>query len=114
MDLAQLVETWGYPVVFLGTLLEGETVLLLAGLAARAGYLELPWVIATAWAGAVTGEQIWFQVGRRHGERLLRRFPMLKSKARRMSALLERYPLPVIRRCAFCTGCARSGRSRSA
>jgi membrane protein DedA with SNARE-associated domain len=104
MDLAQLVETWGYPVVFLGTLLEGETVLLLAGLAARTGYLELPWVIATAWAGAVTGEQIWFQVGRHHGERLLRRFPMLKSKARRMSALLERYHLPVILSLRFLYG----------
>ena len=104
MDLAQLIESWGYPVVFLGTLLEGETVLLLAGLAAQAGYLELQWVIVTAWAGAVTGEQIWFFVGRRHGEGLLRRYPILKSKAQRMSALLTRYHLPVILSLRFLYG----------
>ena len=104
MDLAQLVQTWGYPAVFLGTLLEGETVLLLAGLAAQAGYLELPWVIATAWAGAVSGEQVWFLVGRRHGDRLLERFPRLKPGAARMRALLARYHLPVILSLRFLYG----------
>jgi membrane protein DedA with SNARE-associated domain len=104
MALEQLVQTWGYPVVFLGTLLEGETVLLLAGFAARAGYLELPWVIATAWAGAVTGEQIWFLVGRRHGERLLERFPRLAPGAGRVRALLARYSLPVILSLRFLYG----------
>jgi membrane protein DedA with SNARE-associated domain len=104
MDLAQLVQTWGYPVVFLGTLLEGETVLLLAGLAAQAGYLELQWVIATAWAGAVTGEQIWFLVGRRHGRQLLARFPRLQPRARRVRALLVRYQLPVILSVRFLYG----------
>ncbi len=104
MDLAQLVQTWGYPVVFLGTLLEGETVLLLAGLAAQGGYLELQWVIATAWAGAVTGEQIWFLVGRRYGEQLLERFPRLSPGAERVRALLVRHHLPVILSLRFLYG----------
>jgi len=104
MDLAQLVQTWGYPAVFLGTLLEGETVLLLAGLAAQAGYLELPWVIATAVAGGVTGEQIWFLVGRRNGERLLARFPRLRPGAERMHALLARHHLPLILSLRFLYG----------
>lgn len=104
MDLARLVETWGYAAVFLGTLLEGETVLLLAGFAAQAGYLELPWVMATAWAGAVSGEQIWFLVGRRRGDRLLRRFPALRPKARRVTAMLDRYHLPLILSLRFLYG----------
>ena len=104
MDLAQLVQTWGYPVVFVGTLLEGETVLLLAGLAAQAGYLELPWVIATAAAGGITGEQIWFFVGRRNGERLLERFPRLRPRAERMRELLARHHLPVILSLRFLYG----------
>jgi len=104
MTLAEAVHTWGYPFVFAGTLLEGETVLLLAGLAAQAGYLELPWVIVTAWAGAVSGEQIWFLVGRRHGDRLLERFARLKPGAARMRALLERYHLPVILSLRFLYG----------
>ncbi|HUJ85851.1 MAG TPA: DedA family protein [Burkholderiales bacterium] len=104
MDLAQLVQTWGYPFVFLGTLLEGETVLLLAGFAAHAGYLDLGWVIATAAAGGVVGEQIWFFVGRRHGEQLLARFPRLRPKAKRMRELLARHHLPVILSLRFLYG----------
>jgi membrane protein DedA with SNARE-associated domain len=104
MDLAQLVQEWGYPVVFVGTLLEGETVLLLAGFAAHSGYLELDWVIATAAAGGLLGEQIWFLVGRRHGEQLLARFPRLRPKAERMRALLARYNLPVILSLRFLYG----------
>jgi membrane protein DedA with SNARE-associated domain len=104
MDLAQLVQTWGYPAVFLGTLLEGETVLLLAGLAAHAGYLDLQWVIATAWVGAVTGEQIWFLAGRRYGKRLLARFPRQRQRARRVRALLKRYHQPVILSLRFLYG----------
>lgn len=104
MTLAEAVHDWGYPFVFAGTLLEGETVLLLAGLAAHAGYLDLQWVIVTAWAGAVTGEQIWFLVGRHFGARLLRRFPRLRRRARRMRALLKRYHQPVILSLRFLYG----------
>lgn len=103
-DLAQLVQIWGYPVVFVGTLIEGETVLLLAGFAAQSGYLELQWVIATAVAGGLLGEQIWFFVGRRYGDRLLARFPKLRSKTRRVRALLVRYQLPAILSLRFLYG----------
>jgi membrane protein DedA with SNARE-associated domain len=48
MDLASLIQNWGYPAVFAGSLIEGETILALAALAAHRGYLALPWVIAAA------------------------------------------------------------------
>ena len=35
MDFAALIQQYGYFAVFLGTLLEGETILLLAGLSAH-------------------------------------------------------------------------------
>lgn len=38
MPLAELVDQYGYAAVFVGSLLEGETILLLAGIAANAGY----------------------------------------------------------------------------
>jgi membrane protein DedA with SNARE-associated domain len=42
-------------VLFVGTFLEGETVLLLGGAAARLGYLRLEWVIACALLGSLLG-----------------------------------------------------------
>src|SRR5262245_1845677 len=77
MDLASLLQGYGYSVVVVGTVLEGETILALAGLAAHRGYLALPWVIAAAAAGGFLGDQIYFFVGRFYGPRVLARFPKL-------------------------------------
>ena len=48
MNLPELIETYGYWAVLGGTLLEGESVLLLAGFAAHRGYLDLPIVVGVA------------------------------------------------------------------
>jgi membrane protein DedA with SNARE-associated domain len=39
MTLDQLIDTYGYWAILVGTLLEGETILLLGGFAAYQGYL---------------------------------------------------------------------------
>jgi membrane protein DedA with SNARE-associated domain len=96
MTLATFIQDYGYPAVFAGTFLEGETVLVIAGLAAHRGYLALPWVIATATIGSFFGDQLFFFLGRRYGPQLLQRFPILAARAPRMRALLERYHLPII------------------
>jgi len=43
MDLQSFIENYGYAAILIGTFLEGETILVLAGLAAHQGYLVLPW-----------------------------------------------------------------------
>jgi membrane protein DedA with SNARE-associated domain len=96
MDLAALVQTYGYPAVFAGALLEGETVLALAGLAAHRGYLALPWVIAIAACGGFLGDQIYFLVGRRNGARVLARFPKLAPGVARVNRLVARYGAPLV------------------
>jgi membrane protein DedA with SNARE-associated domain len=77
--------------VFAGTLLEGETILVLAGFAAHQGHLSLPWVIAIAFCGGALGDQFFFFVGRRYGEALLRRLPRLARHAQRVDELLLRH-----------------------
>lgn len=96
MDLASLIQSYGYPVVFVGTVLEGETILALAGFAAHRGYLALPWVIAVAAAGGFLGDQIYFFVGWFYGPRMLARFPKLAPGVDRVSRVLDRYGAPMI------------------
>ena len=96
MDLASLLQGYGYSVVVVGTVLEGETILALAGLAAHRGYLALPWVIAVAAAGGFLGDQIYFFVGRFYGQRVLDRFPKLAPGVARVSRVLDRYGAPII------------------
>jgi membrane protein DedA with SNARE-associated domain len=53
---------------------------MLAGYFAHSGYLDLGTVIATAFVGAVCGDQFFFHVGRNHATRLFERFPRLHDK----------------------------------
>jgi membrane protein DedA with SNARE-associated domain len=104
MDLSELIETYGYWVVFAGTLLEGESVLLLAGFAAYSGLLELHNVIAVAVLGSFLGDQLWFLAGRTQGAKLLARFPRYAAPAARAEALLQKYHAPIILAVRFLYG----------
>jgi len=91
MSLPQLLADYGYLAVLAGSLLEGETILLLAGFAAHQGYLSLPVVIGVAWVGGTLGDQVFYWVGRRWGIGLLRRRPGMRRRVRRVRALLRRH-----------------------
>jgi membrane protein DedA with SNARE-associated domain len=90
MDLAALLQTYGYPLLFIGVFAEGESLLLLAGYFAQRGYLELAAVVATAFAAALCGDQFFFHLGRRRGAALLARFPHLRDKVHSTLARVER------------------------
>lgn len=95
LDLPALIHQYGYWAVLLGTLLEGETVLLLAGYAAHRGYLDWTKVTAIAWIGATLGDQCFFWLGRRHGAWLLDR-GLIRGRLARALALIEAHSLGVI------------------
>jgi membrane protein DedA with SNARE-associated domain len=96
MSLESIIETYGYWAVLVGTFLEGETVVLLGGFAAHRGYLELPWVIAVAFAGSLFGDQLYFYLGRRHSARILRRFAAWHNRIQRVDELMHRFHTPLI------------------
>lgn len=104
MDLSTLIAQYGLITVFVGSLLEGETVLLLAGYAAHRGYLDFASVVAVAMLGAVIGDQVWFVLGRRQGARLIARSPWLGDKIRRALILVERHPTKIILAMRFAWG----------
>lgn len=90
-----MLETWlatyGYPVLLAGTFLEGETILVLAGVAAHMGYLSLDLVIACGFLGSLAGDQLYFHIGRRHGRSLLSRHPTWQTRIRKVLDRLERH-----------------------
>lgn len=78
--LAGLASPWGYVVVFSLALLEsaalvglavpGETVLLVGGFAASQGHADVRIMAGAAFVGAVIGDSIGFEIGRRMGPAL--------------------------------------------
>lgn len=109
MTLPQLIEQYGYYAVLAGALLEGETVLIMAGFAAYRGYLELPWVMVFACAGGFLSDQLYFYLGRRHGSFVMRRLRSFESQAVRVSRLLARYDILVIVLMHFMYGMRMAG-----
>lgn len=104
MNIAGWVQSYGYLAVAVGTFLEGESVLLLAGAAASRGHLSLPAVTAIAALASFLGDQLYFLVGRRYGAAVLARYPALQPRAARVTALLDRHHLPLILSIRFLYG----------
>jgi membrane protein DedA with SNARE-associated domain len=91
-DYVPLIARFGYLATFVGTVLEGETLLVLSGLLAHRGYLSLPLVVAAGAAGGALGDLGFFLVGRHYGDRLLARFPRFAPAKARVAGLIERHP----------------------
>ena len=96
MTLAALVSNYGYAAIAVGTFFEGETILILGGLAAHQGYLELPGVIASAFLGTMLGDQLYFYIGRIKGYSVLEKRPRWKRKSARVLGLLKRHQILLI------------------
>ena len=95
VDIPHLVreylEIYGYWILFIGTFLEGEAILLLAGLLAFQGHLAIIGVIVVSWFGSFCGDQFFFYLGRHKGRWLLHRFRSIARKFRTALRLIETY-----------------------
>jgi membrane protein DedA with SNARE-associated domain len=92
IDLAPWIAAYGYPATLAGALFEGETVLVLAGLFAHRGVLDLWWLIALGAIGGATGDTVYFALGRRYGKTLLARFPKYAPASDRVQAMIQSHP----------------------
>ncbi|MBI5814343.1 MAG: DedA family protein [Nitrospinae bacterium] len=89
--LQYFVENYGYVAILVGTFFEGETILVLGGIAAHIGYLELTPVIAAAFFGSTFGDQLFFFIGRRWGNRLLAKLPTWKVRMDKVHERMEKW-----------------------
>ena len=89
--LASWLETYGLWFVLIGSILEGEGVMLAAGFAISQGYLPAAPVFALAVLGATLGDHAYFLIGRRWVGRVLRRFARLRRLRARATLLLRRW-----------------------
>lgn len=96
IQFAPLVAAYGYPAALVGAIFEGETVLVLAGLFAHRGILDLPLLIALGAVGGAVGDIVYFAIGRKYGSALLERYPKFAPAAERVHTLIERYPNLVV------------------
>jgi len=96
MSFEPIIAHYGYFALIVGTALEGETILVVAGYLAHRGHLHLPYVIAAAVLGTFVGDQIFFQIGRQSGRAFLARRPHWQPRADRVRRLFERHRIAFV------------------
>ncbi len=100
-EIAELIQRYGYlfyGITFVWTFLEGETFVIFAGALAvpgLGGFKEPPiniyYLILTAWLGSFCGDQFYFFLGRRYGQRIMRRFPRIQGGVQLAIDMLHKY-----------------------
>ncbi len=87
-----LLADYGLWVVLIGTFLEGETIVVLAGFAAHQDLMNPHLVALMAFCGSFVGDQLWFFLARRH--RTLGFIVKISERRtfQRALRLLEKYP----------------------
>ncbi|MFL6653496.1 MAG: DedA family protein [Sulfurifustis sp.] len=91
MTLEYFIQEYGYLAILIGTFIEGETIVVLGGLAAHLGYLDLQWVMLSAFAGSFFGDQLYFYIGRHYGPRIIAKRLSWQANAEKVYKLLRRH-----------------------
>lgn len=93
MSLEQLISDYGYLAILIVTFIEGETIVILAGVAvaSHVGGLSLPWVIVCAVAGSFSGDQLWYYIGRHWGPKIIAKRLSWQEGAQKVYKHLDRH-----------------------
>ena len=91
LDPRTMLSRYGYKVVLIWTFLEGETIVILAGMFAEKLHLD-PWLIAFyAFCGSFLSDQVMFSLGKYKGESVLRYFPRVARNVDKAGRLFKKY-----------------------
>lgn len=104
MTLEYLIQTYGYLALLIGTFIEGETIVVLAGLAAYEGYLKLQWVMVFAFLGGFAGDQLYYFLGYFKGTKILEKKPNWQKQIDKVQKYIHKYQSFIIIGCRFCYG----------
>ena len=96
MDFEALIQDFGYLAIVLGTFLEGESTLVLAGFLSHDAHLKFTGVILAAFVGTLGADQMYFHIGRQKGKSYIENRPRWKAKSRKVMRLLDRHHLFLI------------------
>lgn len=91
LDPEQLLADYGYYIILVWTFLEGETIVIIAGLLAPKIGLDLWLVALCAFSGAMLSDQLMFTLGKYKGERILSLFPSIAMRMNKATALFKKY-----------------------
>lgn len=103
-EFIHFIQEWGYIAVFLGSLIEGESIILTASAMASQGYLDIFKVTVIAFIGTTLADQLLYFLGYYYGDRLFEKFPSLDQPSKKAFYFLHKYDIWFIIACRFIYG----------
>lgn len=91
-----LIKEYGYPILFIWSMMEGELGLVMAGLLSHTGDMNIFIAILVAGLGGFMGDQIYFWIGRFNRKWTLNYLREHRRKFALAHLLLQKYGWPVI------------------
>ena len=91
-----LLKVYGYVILFIWSIMEGETGLVMAGVMSHTGDMTLPVAIVVAGLGGFVGDQIYFYIGRFNKKYIHKQLKNQRRKFALAHLLLKKYGWPVI------------------
>lgn len=88
VNFSEIHRFLAYAIIFLAVLIEGEIILLLAGVLSRNGYLDIFDAITVAFAAAIIHDLIYWQIGKKLFESNRKRFLFINLE--KTASFLER------------------------
>ncbi|MDR2789581.1 MAG: DedA family protein [Campylobacteraceae bacterium] len=95
-NFGELIVTYGYIILFIWCILEGEMALIMGGILSHSGDMNIGWAIFIAGLGGFAGDQIYFYLGRYFKKNINKRLKKQRRKFAIAHLLLKRYGWPVI------------------
>ncbi|MDR1457908.1 MAG: DedA family protein [Puniceicoccales bacterium] len=90
-DLANIIKDWGYLAVFLGSMIEGEVIVITAAAFAAYKFMSISMVFLVSFISTVLTDQGLFWLGRKMGtDWVIQKFPRVKKVVDRIYKLLHR------------------------
>ncbi|WP_353662765.1 DedA family protein [Hydrogenimonas sp. SS33] len=87
---------YGYIILFIWSIMEGELGLIMAGTMVHTGHMNMPTAILVAGLGGFTGDQIYFWIGRYNKKWIQNYLHKHRRKFALAHLLLKKYGWPVI------------------
>ncbi len=90
-NLISLLKEYGYFILFIWSIFEGETGLVMAGILSHTGDMNLYLSILVAAMGGFIGDQIYFYLGKLNKKWILKEFKQHRRKVAKAKILLNKY-----------------------
>ena len=89
-EVTPLVNEYGLWIIFFGMMVEGTTMILVAGILCYLGMLSFASTVFVAILGAIAGDQLWYFLGKSYALKLLNHLPALKPRVQKLESSVEK------------------------